>query len=101
MSKAQDKLGLARGTLYKIEFGIELDKDEVAKTLAATANDEEQEVHPGHALLRERIPNTHRRRQLVIALCEHGVKDTLFRRGVGVLFNDEEVALIESFIESI
>lgn len=62
---------------------------------------EKTELHPGHALLRDRVRQAPRRRALVVAMCEHGVKDTIFRRNLGHLFTDEEVKLIESFIDSI
>lgn len=59
------------------------------------------ELHPGHKLLRERITNTSRRRTLVVAMCENGVKDTLIRRGYDATFTADEVRLIEDFINSI
>ena len=57
-----------------------------------------RELHPGHKLLRERIINTSRRRALVVAMCEHGVMDTLIRRGYDATFTTEEKSLIEDFI---
>jgi len=82
---------------------VELNRSDcsyVVGEIMATFRDN-SEIHPGHQLLRERIPNTHRRRTLVIDMCAFGVKDTMFRRNVAILFTDEEIEQIEAFINSI
>ena len=59
------------------------------------------ELHAGHTLLRDRVQNAYRRRVLLIDMCENGVKDTFTRRGYDAVFTEDEVKLIEDFINSI
>lgn len=63
-------------------------------------------THPGHSVLRTKIPNVKRRRALVVALCEARdpleMDTILFVRGLTPhTFNESEVSEIKAFIAEI